>query len=268
MENGSLYFHLFKGKSLLTWTRRYGIAKGLAAALLYLHEEWEKCVVHRDVKSSNVMLDSNFNSRLGDFGLARLFDHEKEPETTAVAGTLGYVAPEICMVTGKSSKESDVYSFGIVALKIACGRRAIDRRVEESQVNLLQCVCDLYGLGKLLEAADARLADDFDQQEMERLMIVGLWCAHPDYSLRPSIRQAVNVLNFEASLPVLPAKLPVATYLSPAPSPTLYHDTTFSESSQGQSSSYTHNTGSSHFSSASAASSSAVSLLHPKIKGN
>ncbi|XAR72420.1 Non-specific serine/threonine protein kinase [Bertholletia excelsa] len=172
------------------------------------------------------------------------------------------------MITGKSSKESDVYSFGIVALEIACGRKAIDLRVEESQVNLLQWVWDLYGLGKLLEAADARLADDFDQQEMERLMIVGLWCAHPDYSLRPSIRQAINVLNYAAPPPILPAKLPEPTYLAPAPSLPVYSDTTFSESSQGQLSSYTHNTGSSHCSSASAAPSSAVSFLHPKIEGN
>ena len=77
MENGSLDSHLFQEKTMLTWAMRYKIAQGLASALLYLHEEWEQCVVHRDVKSSNVMLDSNFNAKLGDFGLARLVDHEK-----------------------------------------------------------------------------------------------------------------------------------------------------------------------------------------------
>ncbi|KAL7199706.1 hypothetical protein ACSBR2_021915 [Camellia fascicularis] len=75
MENGSLDYHLFKEKSLLTWVMRYKIAQGLASALLYLHEEWERCVLHRDVKSSIVMLDSNFNAKLGDFRLARLVDH-------------------------------------------------------------------------------------------------------------------------------------------------------------------------------------------------
>ncbi|CAL5434264.1 unnamed protein product [Camellia sinensis] len=82
MENGSLDYHLFKEKSLLTWAIRYKIAKGLASALFYLHEECEQCIVHRDVKTSNVMLDSNFNPKLGDFGLARFVDHDKGSQTT------------------------------------------------------------------------------------------------------------------------------------------------------------------------------------------
>ncbi|KAA8536373.1 hypothetical protein F0562_028851 [Nyssa sinensis] len=124
MPNGSLDFHLFNGKSLLTWAMRYKIVQGLALSLLYLHKEWEQCVVHRDIKASNIMLDSNFNAKLGDFGLARLVDHEKGFQTTVLAGTMGYMAPE-CVITGKASKESDVYSFGIVALEIACGRKPL-----------------------------------------------------------------------------------------------------------------------------------------------
>ncbi|RWR77340.1 L-type lectin-domain-containing protein [Cinnamomum micranthum f. kanehirae] len=127
MPNGSLDFHLFNKKRLLGWAVRYKIATGLASALLYLHEEWEQCVVHRDIKSSNVMLDSNFNAKLGDFGLARLVDHEHGLQTTVIAGTMGYLAPE-CVTTGKASKESDVYSFGVVALEIACGRRPVEPR--------------------------------------------------------------------------------------------------------------------------------------------
>ncbi|KAJ7968335.1 Lectin receptor kinase, partial [Quillaja saponaria] len=115
MPNGSLDAHLFSGKSFLTWQVRYNIAQGLASALLYLHEEWERCVLHRDIKSSNIMLDSSFNPKLGDFGLARLVDHGKGSQTTVLAGTMGYMAPE-CFITGKSSKESDIFSFGIVAL--------------------------------------------------------------------------------------------------------------------------------------------------------
>ncbi|MFS7923303.1 putative protein kinase RLK-Pelle-L-LEC family [Helianthus anomalus] len=91
MPNGSLDSHLFGKKSPLKWSVRYKIAMGLASALLYLHEEVERCVVHRDIKTSNIMLDSRFNMKLGDFGLARLMGHE---QTTALAGTLGYMAPE------------------------------------------------------------------------------------------------------------------------------------------------------------------------------
>jgi serine/threonine protein kinase len=94
----------------LSWHLRYNIALGLASALLYLQEELEKCVIHRDIKSSNIMLHSNFNTKLGDFGLARLMDHEKAPETTIVAGTRGYLAPEY-MDTGKARKGSDIFIF-------------------------------------------------------------------------------------------------------------------------------------------------------------
>jgi serine/threonine protein kinase len=215
MPNRSLDTHLFTGESLLIWAMRYKVAQGLASALLYLHEEWEQCVVHRDIKSSNIMLDSDFNAKLGDFGLARLVDHMKESQTTVLAGTMGYMAPE-CVTTGKASKESDVYSFGIVALEIACGRKPIKHNAPEDQVVMVEWVWELYGIGKVLEAADPRLAGDFDEQQMERLMIVGLWCAHPDRDLRPSIRQTIHVLNFETPLPVLPSNMPRLEHLAPA----------------------------------------------------
>ncbi|CAI0384736.1 unnamed protein product [Linum tenue] len=126
LPNGSLDTHLFSKNdninSLVTWETRYKIAKGLASGLLYLHEEWEQCVVHRDIKSSNIMLDSDFSAKLGDFGLARLVEHAKGSQMTMMAGTMGYMAPE-CAVTGKASRESDVYSFGVVVLEIATGRK-------------------------------------------------------------------------------------------------------------------------------------------------
>ncbi|KAG8368535.1 hypothetical protein BUALT_Bualt15G0055700 [Buddleja alternifolia] len=196
MPNGSLDSHLFKGRSVLSWGLRFKIAQGLASALLYLHEEWEQCVVHRDIKSSNIMLDSNFNAKLGDFGLARLVDHEKGSQTTVLAGTMGYMAPE-CAITGKASKETDVFSFGVVALEICCGKRPIDPKAPKGEVNLVDRVWSLYGMGKLLEAVDPQLKRDFNVREIERLMIVGLWCAHPDSDLRPPIRQAILVLNLK-----------------------------------------------------------------------
>ncbi|XP_058068911.1 L-type lectin-domain containing receptor kinase IX.1-like [Magnolia sinica] len=218
MPNGSLDAHLFGRKGPLTWALRFKIALGLASALLYLHEEGEQCVVHRDIKSSNVMLDSSFNVKLGDFGLARLMDHELGPRTTVLAGTLGYLAPE-CINTGKSSKESDVYSFGVVALEIGCGRRAVDPNMEESKVRLVDWVWAIYGRGRqLIDVADERLGLDFDQKQMECLLIVGLWCCHPDLNMRPSVRQAIQVLSFEAPLPNLPSKLPVPTYVPLLPS--------------------------------------------------
>ncbi|XP_059647962.1 L-type lectin-domain containing receptor kinase IX.1-like [Cornus florida] len=214
MPNGSLDSHLFKENCLLTWVKRYNVARGLASALLYLHEGWEQCVLHRDIKSSNIMLDSSFNSKLGDFGLARLVDHEKGSQTTVLAGTIGYMAPE-CLMTGNASKESDVYSFGIVALEIACGRKPINNMANKDQVRMVDWVWKLYGSGKILEAADPRLDADFDEEQMQCLITVGLWCAHPDCNHRPSIKQAIQLLDFEAPLPNLPLKMPVLTCLDP-----------------------------------------------------
>ncbi|KAM0865128.1 hypothetical protein ACQ4PT_043473 [Festuca glaucescens] len=211
MPNGSVDHHLYGKGVLLTWPARYDIALGLASALLYLHEECRQCIVHRDIKPSNVMLDAAFSAKLGDFGLAKLVEHGSQPYTTVLAGTLGYLAPE-CLTTGKSSQESDVYSFGVVALEIACGRRPAELTEEPSKARLVPWVWELYGKKALLEAADWRLKGEFDEKQMEHLMVVGLWCAHPDYTHRPSIRQALNVLKLEAPLPVLAPKMPVPTF--------------------------------------------------------
>ncbi|KAB1206914.1 L-type lectin-domain containing receptor kinase IX.1 [Morella rubra] len=213
MPNGSLDLHLFKGKSLLAWVTRYNISRGLASALLYLQEEWEQCVLHRDIKSSNIMLDSSFNAKLGDFGLARLVDHEKlGSQTSALAGTMGYMALEYVM-SSRATKESDIYSFGVVLLEIACGRKPHEPQAREGEFSIIEWVWELYGTGKLLDAADPKLCGHFDEQQMERLMVVGLWCVHPDYTLRPSIRKVVRVLDFEASLPILQPKMPLLAYL-------------------------------------------------------
>ncbi|KAI8532448.1 hypothetical protein RHMOL_Rhmol11G0215000 [Rhododendron molle] len=126
---------------------------------------------------------------------------------SASTGTMGYLAPE-CVVTGKASKESDVYSFGIVALEIACGRKPLDSKVPEPQMRLVEWVWDLYGMGRLLEALDAKLDSDFDKQETERLMIVGLWCAHPDHNFRPKIREAFMCLILKPQGPLFHQNCP------------------------------------------------------------
>ncbi|CAJ2636323.1 unnamed protein product [Trifolium pratense] len=221
MPNGSLDYHLFGKRTPLAWSVRHRITLGLASSVLYLHEEWERCVVHRDIKSSNVMLDSSFNVKLGDFGLAKLMDHELGPQTTGLAGTFGYLAPEY-VSTGRASKESDVYSFGIVVLEITTGKKATEVMKEKDggEKGMIEWVWDHYGRGEILVAMDENLKKDYDEKQVECLMIVGLWCAHPDVSLRPSIRQAIQVLSFEVFMPNLSPKRPVATYHAIAIAPT------------------------------------------------
>ncbi|KAL6888401.1 hypothetical protein ACP4OV_009427 [Aristida adscensionis] len=215
MLNGSLDTHIHKC-NMLSWQLRHEIVLGIGSALLYLHQDWEQCVLHRDIKPSNVMLDASFNAKLGDFGLARLVDHQRESHTTVLAGTMGYMDPE-CMVTGRANTSSDVFSFGVLVLEITCGRRPIvvvDTE-EYATMHLVQWVWEFYGRGSVIDAADARLNGEFNIEEMERVMVIALWCAHPDRTLRPSMRQVVNVLRLQAPLPNLPANMPVPRFMRP-----------------------------------------------------
>ncbi|WJX49997.1 non-specific serine/threonine protein kinase [Trifolium repens] len=224
LQNGSLDSHLYRGKSVLTWQMSYNIAMDLALALLYLHEEWEQCVLHRDIKSSNIMLDDNFNAKLGDFGLARLVDYEKgsQSQTTIIAGTMGYIAPEY-FTTGKATKELDIYSFGIVSLELASGRKPVNLNAKEDQMAIFDWVWELYRLGRLLEVVDTKLEGVVDDEQMERLIVIGLWCANPNYLFRPSVRQVIQMLKLEAPLPILtpPTKSPIIGLVSSASPPRL-----------------------------------------------
>nr|GMD02723.1 L-type lectin-domain containing receptor kinase IX.1-like [Ipomoea batatas] len=211
MPQGNLESHLFNTDSHLNWGLRYRIAKDLALALSYLHGHYDQCVLHRDIKSSNVLLDKDFNARLADFGLASLVDHGNAPEKTISGLTPGYVAPE-CNFTFKTSKESDVYSFGVVILEIACGRRAILDNELGGAKSLVGWVWGLYGMGRLLQGADPKLGKNFDEKEMERLMMIGLWCAHPDSNCRPKISLALNCLHFHVQVPILPPEMPKPFY--------------------------------------------------------
>lgn len=139
--------------------------------------------------------------------MARIVSHEKAPQSTKCGGTLGYMAPEY-VSSGTASQETDVYSFGIVALEIACGRRPILANANRNEINIVEWLWGLYAKGKHIEAADPRLEGKFNQQQMERLMIVGLSCAHPDFNSRPSIKQVIRMLNFEVSPPILPFQMP------------------------------------------------------------
>ncbi|BAF24836.2 Os09g0341100 [Oryza sativa Japonica Group] len=220
VQHGSLDKHIYNADKPLTWSERYKIILGLGSALRYLHEEWEQCVVHGDIKPSNIMLDSSYNTKLGDFGLARLVDHDKGWQTTkAVLGTAGYIDPEF-ITTRRPSVQSDIYSFGIVLLEIVSGRPPVLLQEGAPPFMLLKWVWSLYGRNAILDAADERLwaaggGKEDDARQMERVLIVGLWCTQPDMADRPSIPQAMHVLQSDdAKLPDLWPQMYMA---SPSP---------------------------------------------------
>ncbi|XXG81153.1 hypothetical protein AAC387_Pa09g1852 [Persea americana] len=213
MPNGSLDKALFEAMTPLPWFHRRKILMGIASALAYLHQECERQVIHRDVKASNVMLDEGFNARLGDFGLAKQIEHDKSPDATVTAGTMGYLAPEY-LLTGRASDKTDVFSFGAVVLEVACGRRPIEKNAGAgvSGSNLVEWVWSLHSQGRVLEAADARLQGEFSEVEMRRVLHVGLLCSHPDPLYRPSMRSLLQILGGETELPVVPVSKPSLSY--------------------------------------------------------
>ncbi|CAM6013028.1 unnamed protein product, partial [Sphagnum balticum] len=209
MSNGSLdqwlYNNTHKARSKyargLSWELRYSILSGVAAALAYLHEEWQQCVLHRDIKPSNVMLDAEFNAHLGDFGLARLVDHQKVEKTTMMAGTLGYMAPEM-PYTGKATKETDVYSFGVLVLEVVCGRHPVDTmslEIEPDDVLLVNRVRRAHDAGKLLSVQEICI----ESEQKSLVLRLGLLCSLPQPSARPSMRVVKQVLSSAHSSPYL-----------------------------------------------------------------
>ncbi|XVF05467.1 hypothetical protein REPUB_Repub05bG0174600 [Reevesia pubescens] len=204
MPNGSLDKFLFSNsKPNLSWVQRFRILKGVASALLYLHEEWEQVVIHRDIKASNILLDANFNGRLGDFGLAKLYDHGTNPQTTRVVGTLGYIAPELAR-TGKATTSTDVFAFGIFMLEIACGRKPLDPQLETEETILADWVLELWKAGAILDASDARLEGSYVAEEMELVLKLGVLSTDPRAANRPSTRQLVQYLDGNFTLPEIP----------------------------------------------------------------
>ncbi|XP_058201862.1 L-type lectin-domain containing receptor kinase SIT2-like isoform X2 [Rhododendron vialii] len=201
MPNGSLDKFLFSNeKPILVWEQRYRIIRGVASALLYLHEEWDQVVLHRDLKASNVLLDADLNGRLGDFGLARLYDHGANPETTHVVGTIGYLAPELTR-TGKATTSTDVFSFGAFILEVACGRRPIQPQRSPKEVILVDWVFENWKEGAILETSDPRLGGDYLQEEMEFVLKLGLLCSKSNAATRPSMRQVMQYFDGDVLLP-------------------------------------------------------------------
>ncbi|KAK5841487.1 hypothetical protein PVK06_003808 [Gossypium arboreum] len=201
MANGSLDKFLFDDpKIVLNWEQRLNIIKGVASGLLYLHEGYEQIVVHRDVKASNVLLDDELNGKLGDFGLAKLYEHGSNPGTTRVVGTLGYLAPELPK-TGKATTSSDVYAFGAFLLEVACGRRPIESNVSQEEPVLIDWVWEKFTQGRLFDVVDIRLNDKYKEDEMLLVLKLGLICSNDAPMARPNMRQAVRYLDGEAELP-------------------------------------------------------------------
>uniref|UniRef100_A0ACD5USR6 Uncharacterized protein n=1 Tax=Avena sativa TaxID=4498 RepID=A0ACD5USR6_AVESA len=203
MPNGSLDKHLYdQHKMALSWGQRFRIIKGVASGMLYLHDDWEKVVVHRDIKASNVLLDAEMNARLGDFGLARLYDHGTDPHTTHVVGTMGYLAPELGH-TGKASKASDVFAFGAFMLEVACGRKPVVQDARDNHLVLVDWVLDQWRAGTVTGTIDPRLGGDFVEHEASLVLRLGLLCSHPLPGARPTTRQVVQYLDGDLNLPEL-----------------------------------------------------------------
>uniref|UniRef100_A0A0E0LGX6 non-specific serine/threonine protein kinase n=1 Tax=Oryza punctata TaxID=4537 RepID=A0A0E0LGX6_ORYPU len=204
MSNGSLdkYLHGQDNKPTLNWAQRFQIIKDIASGLLYLHEECEKVVIHRDIKASNVLLDNEMNARLGDFGLARLYDHGEEPQSTHVVGTIGYLAPELGR-TSKATPLTDVFAFGTFILEVTCGRRPIFHDSHGTQVMLVDWVLDHWHKQSVVDTVDLKLHGEFDIDEACLVLKLGLLCSHPFINARPDMRQVMQYLKKEMALPEL-----------------------------------------------------------------
>lgn len=195
MENGSVDKRIFDCDEslMLSWEERIKVLKDSANGILYLHEGWEAKVLHRDIKASNVLLDKDMNARLGDFGLARIHHHQQElATTTQVVGTVGYLAPEV-VTTGRTSTQSDVFGFGVLILEVVCGQRPN----EEGKPSLVDRLWCLMERNELVLALDDQLKSrqGYNQEDVERILHLGLLCAHPDPQVRPTMRQVVEILE-------------------------------------------------------------------------
>ncbi|XP_004492166.1 L-type lectin-domain containing receptor kinase IV.1-like [Cicer arietinum] len=203
MPNGSLDKYLYNQPNVsLNWSQRFRIIKGVASGLFYLHEQWEQVVIHRDIKASNVLIDGELNGRLGDFGLARLYDHGTDPHTTHLVGTVGYLAPEHTR-TGKATKFSDVFAFGAFLLEVVCGKRPIEHVGENESEILVDYVFECWKRGVIIEAKDVNLCTDYSIQEVELVLKLGLLCSHSEPLVRPNMRQVVQYLEMDIALPDL-----------------------------------------------------------------
>ncbi|KAL1221491.1 putative LRR receptor-like serine/threonine-protein kinase [Cardamine amara subsp. amara] len=194
LPNGSLDQALFGDKTLhLDWSTRYEICVGVARGLVYLHEEASVRIVHRDVKASNILLDSELVPKVSDFGLAKLYDDKNTHISTRVAGTIGYLAPEYAM-RGHLTEKTDVYAFGVVALELVSGRKNSDENLEVEKKYLLEWAWNLHEKSRDIELIDDKLSE-YNMKEVKRMIGIALLCTQSSHALRPPMSRVVAMLS-------------------------------------------------------------------------
>ncbi|KAL9227071.1 hypothetical protein vseg_002808 [Gypsophila vaccaria] len=210
LENKSLDQALFGESTLnLTWAKRFEICLGVARGLSYLHQDSSVRIVHRDVKASNILLDADYNPKISDFGLAKLYDDKKTHISTRVAGTTGYLAPEYAM-RGHLTEKVDVFGFGVVALEIVSGRPNSDSTLGKEKMYLLDWAWHLHETNQDVDLVDKRLSE-FNDDEVRRVITVALLCTQTSPGHRPTMQRALAMLNGDTEVGTITSK---PTYLA------------------------------------------------------
>eukprot|EP00250_Pteridium_aquilinum_P009266 c18553_g1_i1 orf=44-1621(+) len=197
IDNGNLdqWLHGSLGeKKPMSWDTRMEIIVGTARGLAYLHEGLEPKVVHRDVKSSNILIDSQWNPKISDFGLAKLLGAENSHVTTRVMGTFGYVAPEYAS-TGMLNEKSDVYSYGVLLMELITGRDPVDYSRPSGEVNLVDWLKMMVGSRRSDEVADPKMDVKPSLRSLKRALLVSLRCVDPDALKRPKMSHVIHMLE-------------------------------------------------------------------------
>ncbi|KAL0795774.1 hypothetical protein Bca101_067151 [Brassica carinata] len=198
MENNSLA-HMLHGKSSLNldWRARQRICVGIARGLEFLHEGSMIRMVHRDIKTTNVLLDADLNAKISDFGLARLHEEEHSHISTKIAGTIGYMAPEYAL-WGQLTEKADVYSFGVVAMEIVSGMSNTKQNGNADHV--INWALKLQQKGDIMEIVDPVLQGDYNSKEAVRMIKVAIVCTNSSPSLRPTMSEVVQMLEGEIEI--------------------------------------------------------------------
>ncbi|KAG6719387.1 hypothetical protein I3842_03G003000 [Carya illinoinensis] len=209
MANSSLDKFLFgERRGSLNWKQRHDIILGTARGLAYLHEEFHVCIIHRDIKTSNILLDDDFQPKIADFGLARLLPEDQSHLSTRFAGTLGYTAPEYA-IHGQLSEKVDTYSFGVVVLEIICGRKSSEIKKENDGEYLLSRAWNLHENGKHLDLVDDTLdPNDYTAEEVKKIIEIALMCTQSSAAQRPSMSEIVVLLKSKGSMEHPPPAMP------------------------------------------------------------